>query len=137
GALVYAFVGVNRIRRGSKISARPPFGQAMQADPRFEAAGELVAARFGKRSAALKAVGDRVTHHRLTTGNSIESLTTGDEAYAAMGEAIDKARRSLILETYIFDRDPIGLRIACALSDAIRRGVSERVLIDAVGARYS
>lgn len=137
GALVYAFVGVNRIRRGSKISARSPFGQAMQADPRFDAAGELVAARFGKRFAALKTVGDRVTRHRLTTGNSIETLTTGDEAYAAMGEAIDRARRSVILETYIFDRDPIGLRIACALSDAIRRGVSVRVLIDAVGARYS
>ena len=54
-----------------------------------------------------------------------------------MVEAIDGARRSVILETYIFDRDPIGLRIAEALIGAVRRGVSVRVLIDAVGARYS
>ena len=64
-------------------------------------------------------------------------LETGDEAYAAMKTSIDEATRSILLETYIFDRDVIGLRIADALIAAVRRGVEVRVLIDAVGARYS
>ena len=42
-------------------------------------------------------------------------LRTGDEAYAAMIAAIAAAERSIILETYIFDRDPLGLRVAEAL----------------------
>lgn len=51
--------------------------------------------------------------------------------------AIAAAERSIILESYIFDRDPIGLRIADALIEAQKRGIAVRVLIDAVGARYS
>lgn len=46
-------------------------------------------------------------------------------------------RGGVVLETYIFDRDPIGLRFADALIEAARRGVAVRVLVDAVGARYS
>ena len=137
GALVYAIAGINRIRRASIASGRAPLDDDLLAHPRFNTTGELVDNRFGRRFAALKTLGDRVTRHTLTTGNSIVTLATGDEAYAAMCEAIDGARRSVILETYIFDRDPIGLRIAEALIGAVRRGVSVRVLIDAVGARYS
>lgn len=137
GALIYAFVGINRIRRTSIASGRAPLDSEMLAHPRFDTASELVAEKFGRRFAALKTAGDRITHHILTTGNSIDILETGDEAYAAMVEAIDGARRSVILETYIFDRDPIGLRIAQSLIAAVRRGVSVRVLVDAVGARYS
>ena len=137
GALIYAIAGINRIRRASIASGRAPLDSGMLAHARFDATSELVIETFGRRFAALKTVGDRVTRHVLTTGNSIDILETGDEAYAAMVTAIDGARRSVILETYIFDRDPIGLRIADALIGAVRRGVSVRVLIDAVGARYS
>ena len=137
GALIYAFVGINRIRRTSIASGRAPLDSQMLAHPRFDTSAEMVTERFGRRFAALKMAGDRITHHIQTTGNSIDILETGDEAYAAMIAAIDGARRSVILETYIFDRDPIGLRIAQSLIAAVRRGVSVRVLIDAVGARYS
>ncbi len=46
----------------------------------------------------MKILGDRVTRHALTTGNSIEPLVTGDLAYEAMLEAIEQAKRSIILE---------------------------------------
>jgi len=137
GALVYAVAGVNRIRRDSIAAERTGAERRMPEFPGFAADGELVAARFGRRFAALKTAGDRVTRHALTTGNSIVALTTGDEAYAAFIDAIGRARRSVILETYIFDRDRVGLRVADALVAAVRRGVAVRVLVDAVGARYS
>ncbi|RUM95204.1 cardiolipin synthase [Pseudaminobacter arsenicus] len=137
GPLIYAIAGINRIRRASIASGRAPLDGDLLTHPRFDTTSELVAEKFGKRFAALKTVGDRVTRHLMTTGNSIDVLGTGDEAYAAMAAAIDGARRSVILETYIFDRDPIGLRIAESLIGAVRRGVDVRVLIDAVGARYS
>lgn len=85
----------------------------------------------------MKTLGDRVVRYMMSTGNTIEMLTNGDVAYAAMKAAIDGAERSILMETYIFDRDPIGLRIADSLIAATKRGVSTRVLIDAVGARYS
>jgi cardiolipin synthase len=137
GAMLYGVAGINRIRRVSIAAERSAAGHEVLEHPRFDATSEAVASRFGRRFAALKIAGDRITHHALTTANAITELGTGDEAYAAMITAISAAQRSVVLETYIFDRDPIGLRFADALIDAARRGVAVRVLIDAVGARYS
>lgn len=137
GALIYAVAGINRIRRSSIAAERSTAGHETPVHPSFDVTNNLVAERFGRRFAALKTVGDRITHHMLTAANTIDMLKTGDEAYASMIVAINGAHRSVILETYIFDRDPIGLRIADALVEAVRRGVEVRVLIDAVGARYS
>ncbi|MFD2238105.1 phospholipase D-like domain-containing protein [Aureimonas populi] len=138
GALVYAVAGINRIRRASITSERRRTSSAVlsrlgQADvPR-----SLVTDLFGERFGAMKTLGDRVSKHPMTSGNAILLLKDGDEAYAAMIAAIDGARRSIILETYIFDRDAIGLRLAGRLIAAVGRGIEVRVLIDAVGARYS
>lgn len=137
GALIYAVAGVNRMRRASIVSQRKPEpGSGMAGEP-FAISDEAVARAFGRRFAALKTLGDKVARRRLKNGNAIATLRTGDEAYAAMAEAIAGASRTVILETYIFDRDPIGLRLADALIAALGRGVAVRVLIDAVGARYS
>src|SRR5438045_8786396 len=54
-----------------------------------------------------------------------------------MLKAIRQASRTISLETYIFDRDEVGLAFAHTLGEATRRGVEVRVLIDATGAHYS
>jgi cardiolipin synthase len=54
-----------------------------------------------------------------------------------MLDAIGQAHRSVSLMTYIFDRDEIGVKFARTLGEASRRGVEVRVLIDAMGIRYS
>ncbi|MGH6761971.1 MAG: cardiolipin synthase [Phyllobacterium sp.] len=138
GALIYAVVGVNRIRRSS-ISQQRALLSHIEHDNlgRFDATDDGVAHHLRKRFVAMKTLGDRVSQCMLTTGNTIEILETGDEAYAAMLAKIAGAKHSILLETYIFDRDPIGLRFADALIAATKRGVAVRVLIDAVGARYS
>jgi cardiolipin synthase len=138
GAALYLIAGINRIRR-TVISDRRALlqGQIRAEFASFDATDELVAREFGHRFRAMKTLGDRITRHRLTTGNTIVALDTGDEAYGAMLDAIGKAQRGIMLETYIFDRDQIGRRFVEALIAAVKRGVEVRVLIDAVGARYS
>ncbi|MGZ2427293.1 cardiolipin synthase [Rhizobium laguerreae] len=139
GAVLYAIAGINRIRRKSLSVRRDALLLAAEFDEleTFDAEAETVISQFGRRFAALQTLGDRVTRNPLTSGNTIDMLETGDEAYAAMKSSIDEATRSILLETYIFDRDAVGVRIADALIAAVRRGVEVRVLIDAVGARYS
>ncbi|HEV7327214.1 MAG TPA: phospholipase D-like domain-containing protein [Bosea sp. (in: a-proteobacteria)] len=137
GPLIYAVGGINRIRRAAIVSQRKPKLGAYPLAQTFEVSDAEVAGDVGRRFAALKTLGDKATLRHLKTGNAIAVLRTGDEAYSAMIAAIAAAERSIILETYIFDRDPIGLRIADALIEAVRRGIAVRVLIDAVGARYS
>lgn len=137
GPLIYAVGGINRIRRASIVSQRRRLPGAERLLEPGEVPDADIIRDFGRRFAALKALGDRATRRPLKAGNAIAVLETGDEAYAAMIAAIASARRSILLETYIFDRDPLGLRIADALMAAVRRGIAVRVLIDAVGARYS
>lgn len=138
GAAIYGIAGINRIRRSNLGQQRSLMhGTIMERVALFDAADDLVIARFGRRFAAMKNVGDRVTRNALTTGNTIEPLLSGDETYAAMLDALANARRSIILETYIFDQDRTGERLVEALADAQHRGVEVRILVDAVGARYS
>jgi cardiolipin synthase len=61
----------------------------------------------------------------------------GDEAFPAMLMAIDEARKSVSLATYIFDNDRVGKQFVAALGRALERGVQVRVLVDDAGARYS
>ncbi len=67
----------------------------------------------------------------------LDCLEGGDEAYSAMIAAIDAAERTVHLQSYIFDNDRAGALFCAAFERAIARGVTIRVLIDAVGASYS
>jgi len=72
---------------------------------------------------------------RFIPGNRITLLESGTDYFPALLEAIDGAEREIHLETYIFADDETGRRVAAALSRAVRRGVSVRVLIDGFGSR--
>lgn len=138
GALLYLIAGVNRIRRNvlGFQRSRVQYGAFAHLEA-YDVASETVTTHFGHRFLAMKTLGDRVARHAFTTGNTIDVFDTGDKAYGEMLAAIARAKRSILLETYIFDRDRIGTRFATTLIEAVQRGVEVRVLIDAVGARYS
>ncbi len=68
-------------------------------------------------------------------GHDITLLESGVEYFPALEGAIEDACREIYLETYIFDDDETGRRIAAALCRAARRGVVVRVLVDGFGGR--
>ena len=68
-------------------------------------------------------------------GNRITLLRTGAEYFPALAAAIEAAAAEIYLETYIFEDDETGRRIAAALARAARRGVATRVLIDGFGSK--
>lgn len=138
GALIYAVGGVNRIRRKTlNLSREGLLAAGWHHMAEYDVTNEHVKVAYGGALAAMQRLGDAVGRCKLTSGNRITLLSTGDEAYAAMLSAIDAAERSVFMETYIFDSDGAGQRFVEALSAAVSRGVAVRVLIDAVGARYS
>jgi cardiolipin synthase len=138
GPLIYAVGGVNRIRRKTlNLSREGLLAAGWHHMAEYDVSNEHVQVTYGEALAAMQRLGDAVGRCKLTSGNRITLLSTGDAAYSAMLAAIDAAERSIMLETYIFDRDGAGKRFVEALSAAVARGVAVRVLIDAVGARYS
>jgi len=133
GAFAYLLLGVNRIqRRAAQLK---------------EGHQELVEMRSNHPARVLDGDIDhfpdlaqlvkRVVRRPLLQGNQIDLLQNGDEVFPAMLEAMDKARTSITLSTYIFDLDPSGKRFIEVLQRARQRGVSLRILIDDVGSRYS
>jgi len=64
---------------------------------------------------------------------TFEWLTTGERAFAAAGDAMRAAQRSIRLEAYMYADSQPGLRILSALLEARQRGVWVQVLVDAVG----
>ncbi len=66
-------------------------------------------------------------------GNQVRLLINGEQYFPLLLGAIDNARRSIEIETYIFADDNIGHRVADALATAAQRGVEVRLLIDGFG----
>lgn len=65
----------------------------------------------------------RATGQSLTSGNRIEPLIDGEQAYPAMLAAIESARHSVALASYAFDSQGIGAQLVDALRRAHARGV--------------
>jgi cardiolipin synthase len=132
GPLFYLALGVNRIRRravslGVHKTLKRPIPKNL-GEPQHAGAEHLK---------MLARVVSSVVTRPLTTGNKIQPLVNGDEAFPAMLAAIESAQKSISLLTYIFDNDASGQQFVAALARAINRGVEVRVLIDAAGTRYS
>ena len=132
GPMLYLVLGVNRIRRraislGVHKTIRRPIPKNL-GEPQSEGAEHLK---------MLARVVGRVVAQPLTPGNRIQSLVNGDEAFPGMLAAIESAKKSISLVSYIFDNDATGKQFADALGRAVQRGVAVRVLIDAAGTRYS
>jgi cardiolipin synthase len=68
-------------------------------------------------------------------GNHIKLLRSGKEYFPALEAAIHQARYEIYLETYIFQADVIGQRIANALKKAAKRGVAIYCLLDGFGSQ--
>ncbi len=68
-----------------------------------------------------------------TRGNKLQLLNDGREAYPAMLAAIRAARETVHLETYMLKADRTGQAFADAMVERSRRGVSVRLIFDAIG----
>ncbi|HWY74583.1 MAG TPA: cardiolipin synthase [Verrucomicrobiae bacterium] len=68
-------------------------------------------------------------------GNNVDFLTDYSGAIQRLIDDIDAARHHVHLLYYIYGNDETGHRVADALARAAKRGVTCRVLMDAVGSR--
>ncbi|MEM5385152.1 cardiolipin synthase [Paraburkholderia phymatum] len=71
----------------------------------------------------------------VVSGNRFDVLLNGDEIFPSMLEGIASARKTITFETFIYWSGAIGERIAVALSEKARAGISVQVLLDWVGSQ--
>ena len=72
---------------------------------------------------------------RYFAGNRVTLLHNGAEYFPELGKAIDNAASEIFLESYIFENDSSGRRIAEALKRAAQRGVAVHLLLDGFGSK--
>ncbi len=130
GPVLYFLMGVNRVqRRAARLRAYMV---------RHRAERHVVADEpAGTHLAPLARMLNHVVERPLVAGNSVEDLVDGAQAYPAMLEAINAARSSIMLASYIFNGDGIGAQFVEALARAHQRGVAVRVLVDDVDVRFT
>jgi cardiolipin synthase len=136
GPLLYFFFGINRIKR----SAREVTGWKSTL-PYFDyERGKVNLSQevpLEVNDYPLAYVGWRTMATPLTGGNTVVFLENGDAFYPRLIDAIKSASTRIWISSYIFSGNGIGMDIAHALADAVKRGVDARVLVDGVGAWYS
>jgi len=70
-------------------------------------------------------------------GNTIELIHDGERAFRELCSLIEKARSSIHIMTFILGRDEVGGTILDLLCRKAREGVEVRLLLDALGCRWS
>lgn len=71
----------------------------------------------------------------VTKNNHVEFYQDGDDYIAKYLSMIDEAKKSIHLQTYIFEMDTFGKRVKEALYRARDRGVEIYLLVDSIGSR--
>ena len=66
-------------------------------------------------------------------GNRLELIETGEERFSLLLQLIGSAQTSIKMLMYMFNPDPDGDAVRNALTDAARRGVDVKLLIDGFG----
>lgn len=143
GPLLYLLVGINRVRR--RIERRQE-KQALLA-PRLR---ELPDRSTGDRGETWHEVFrgdcppvyheffellDNITGVGAVPGNRCRLFRGGERVFGAMEEAIEEARSSIHLQTYILDYDGVGRPLMERLERKAAQGVEVRVLVDGYGSR--
>ncbi len=116
GVFLYLFIGRRKL-------ADTPF-KADFSHTRHDAPGSL---------SPIESVLHRHGIPPATEGNAFELISDGKAAFHALESAIENARHSICLATYIFGDDDVTRRLTEKLIERARRGVQVRLLIDAVG----
>ncbi len=68
--------------------------------------------------------------------DNIKTFTEGDRLYDAMLQNIYSAKREILIESYIFNLDPIGEAFIIALNHKAAEGLLIKIHLDAVGSRH-
>jgi cardiolipin synthase A/B len=127
GVPLYLLLGGRKLRRllSRKALFRPALPRIVPATS--SAAAQSATAQTATASGACPPVG----------GNTLQLLTSGEEAFKVLERQIRKARHSIHITTFILARDDTGRRIVNLLAERARAGVKVRLLLDAVGCLFS
>ena len=119
GVPLYIFFGGRKLRRMAARKSPVYAGGAQRTAPAIDLDTERLLRSFGIPEAR--------------TGNRVDILETGEEAFARMRELIEEARHSIYITTFILGDDDVGRAFLDDLARKAGEGLVVRLLLDDVG----
>jgi len=133
GLILFLLIGNNRIPR-RRIQRHRELLQTIQSvRRRSEGLPHVAGAELSQELSSTFALAKSLGNLPILSGNDFTLLTEADEVIARIIADIDAAKSHVHMLFYIWADDATGRRVADALARAVRRGVTCRVLVDAVG----
>jgi cardiolipin synthase len=137
GAILFLLFGRDRVRwpaRRKRQLDEVVRAQVLDVDPRPGEPDRTSHLTIGSSlEQGLFRVAQHLTHLRATSGNRVDVLAQGGDAYDAIGEAIDAARHHVHAQYYLIRDDATGAWFREHLVAAAKRGVRVRLLMDGFG----
>jgi cardiolipin synthase len=133
GAILYYVIGHRRVKRTRFKRLRARLGLGAAREKLREASGRSGRGPLDPRAIQLMKLATEVCQIPPSNARSARLFLGGDEAYAALEEAVRAAQHHVHLEYYIFEPDRAGTRLRDVLVERARAGVEVRLLCDGVG----
>jgi len=138
GAFVYFCIGTDRLKR-QRLKRRKLFSARstrMRPTPATttDAATTKLLESMPKSVRQFFQVLSRLNHLPVSSAEEIRILRDAEEFYPALEERIRGARHHVHVEFYICQPDEAGKKLLQCLTDAAKRGVMVRLLLDEMGA---
>jgi len=134
GALAYLAIGTDRLKR-RRLRRRGPLlvkRLGIQVPPPTPALDAVIAA-LPRKARQLFQLLARINHVPVSSAKSLRLFRNAGEFYPALEQRIREARHHVHLEFYILQDDDAGMRLLGWLTEAARRGVAVRLLLDEMG----
>jgi cardiolipin synthase len=126
GTILYILLGINRVKRkGTRLRKKN-----IAYEKHF---AENVLKNLPENYRQFISFGYSVYPQNFIFGNSITPLQNGIEAYPEMIKIIQKAKKEILISSYIFDYDSETNKFLEAFKTAIKNGAAIKVLIDGIG----
>ena len=135
GLAVYLLLGVNYLGRRRARSHRLAVTQARARQNPDRLARFVTRPEIDPQQRNMIRQAERISGNPIVAGNDAELISDADTLCDRLTADIDAAQHHAHLLYYIFSPDSIGQRIGDALIHARQRGVTCRLLADAVGSR--
>jgi len=137
GVVIYLLIGERRVglQRERGVSAiRLDYRMIAETKPWGELS-DIDWSRHGPSAAGLDRLGRKVAGSPTVHGSRLQVFGETLDVLGAIAEEIDRAKTSVLIEFYIWSEGGAADGVLEAVIRAARRGVSCRVLVDALGSR--
>jgi cardiolipin synthase len=137
GALLYLMIGERRIgnRRSRRIDALRTDYDKIASVVLHDKITDVPWSKHPSVASAMDRLARQSKNFPTVTGSRFELFSDTPEILRAMAREIDGAKKTVLMEFYIWNEGGIADEVLEAVIRAAQRGVSCRLLIDALGAR--